>query len=184
MIQDLQLVDRLFTGWRETLGGDYEGYRNHVYRVVNLTHRFHPEMSEEEFTLLQVAAAYHDVGIWLDNTLDYLEPSADRAGGFLVRHIDLGKSSLAEKQRLVRAMIYQHHAIRPARDPDLPLVDAFRKADWTDVLMGAYAFGLPRKEVKAIQQAFPDAGFHMRLLQLAGHRLKTNPFKPLPMLRW
>jgi hypothetical protein len=47
-----------------------------------------------------------------------------------------------------------------------------------DVLL-AYA-----PQLGADLQAWPNAGFHRRLAQLAFERLRSHPLSPLPMLRW
>jgi len=63
-------------------------------------------------------------------------------------------------------------------------VDApFRRADWIDVSRGLLTFGLPRARLVHIFSTWPDAGFHRRLAQLAGRRLLTHPWNPLPMFR-
>lgn len=184
MLTHLPITESLFQVWQGALGDDYAAYRNYVYRVVNLTHHFHPAMDEESAKLLQVAAAFHDAAIWLDNTFDYLEPSGDRASAWLATHADVGASSLETKQRRVRAMIHGHHKIRPVAGNDHPVVEAFRKADWVDVTWTHGLTAMPRKERKALMAAFPDRGFHRRLVQLAFSHARRRPFAPLPMLRW
>lgn len=183
-LQTLPLVEQLFMGWHGIMGQDYTPYRNHVYRIIHLACHFAPQMSADDQLLLQVAAAFHDSGIWLDNTFDYLEPSADRACAWLARHLDVGSGSLDYKQRQVRAMIYRHHQIRPVAEPDLALAEALRKADWTDLSLGLYRFGLPLAAVREIQKTWPAQGFHRRLLQMVWQRVRSHPMSPLPMLRW
>lgn len=184
MLTDLSVVDQLLISWQRMLGEDYTAYRHHVYRVINLTQAFYPGMTDNERVLLQVAAAYHDIGIWTNSTLDYLVPSADQACAFLAQNPELGQSSLEHKQHLVQTMIIEHHRVRPLPDLDMPLAEAFRKADWTDVTLGIRRFGLRWAEYRRMQRAFPDAGFHRRLLELVRDRLREAPLSPLPMLRW
>jgi len=184
MIVDVPRVDQLLTGWQSLLGMDYEAYRNHVYRVINLAMAYFPDMSPEQRDLLCIAAAYHDIGIWTHSTLDYLESSADQACAYLAKNPDAGDSSLETKQRLVSAMIYQHHRIRAIPGDELAAAEAFRKADWADVTLGVRRFGLPRGRYRLICASFPNAGFHRRLLTLFTNRLRESPLSPLPMLRW
>jgi hypothetical protein len=184
MQAQLPIVEKLFQSWHGSLSDDYDAYRNHVYRVINLTHYFYPEMDEENAQLLQVAAAYHDAAIWLDGTFDYLEPSADHASAWLAKNPDVGASSLDLKQRRVRAMIHSHHKIRPVTGNEHSLVEAFRKADWVDVTWTYRLTALPAEQRKALLAAFPDSGFHKRLVQLIVARTRRNPASPLPMLRW
>jgi HD superfamily phosphodiesterase len=74
IIETHETIDGLLQEWRSDLGADHIAYRNHVYRVFNLSSRLACATGEDS-EKLAVAAAFHDVGIWLDQTLDYLEPS-------------------------------------------------------------------------------------------------------------
>lgn len=171
-------LDVLFAPWQAALGRDHAAYRNHVVRLLALCEAL---AAREGITLdplaLRVAGVFHDLGIWSDDTFDYLAPSSARARVWLEAH---GRSDLAP---LVTAMIEQHHKLRPAGPAQDP-VEIFRRADWIDVSLGALAFGLPRSQYRALLHRHPDAGFHLRLVQLSGKQLLTNPLKPLPMFRW
>ncbi len=182
MVEYLPLVERLFAGWRPWLGADLEAYRNHVYRLINLTCTFEPTMEDEDFLLLQVAAAFHDLGIWRGDSVDYLEPSADEACAFLAHHLELGDRSLENKQRLVRTLIYQHHRLT-AIDSDSPVADAFRRAHWTDLTLGWFRYGLPRSRYAELLRRFPGEGFHRRLAGFVARRMRERPCSPLPMLK-
>ena len=61
-----------------------------------------------------------------------------------------------------------------------PLVEAFRRADWTDVSLGTLHPGVPAAVVAATKRAFPNAGFHRRLVQLTLARVRRHPASPLP----
>lgn len=184
MLYELTTVDRLLKGRQRVLGPDFNAYRNHVYRVVNLAHAFYPGMSTNEALLLEVAAAFHDIGIWSEGSLDYLVASSDQACAYLAATPELGSGALGDKQNLVQAMIIEHHRVRALPGLDMPLAEAFRRADWTDVTLGVRRFGLPWARVREIQNAFPNEGFHQRLLELFWERLRKEPFSPFPMLRW
>ncbi|HVT36590.1 MAG TPA: hypothetical protein VHE37_13460, partial [Nevskiaceae bacterium] len=82
----------------------------------------------------------------------------------------------------VEAMIVQHHKVTPYRSS--ALAEAFRKADMADVSHGLVAYGLPHALLREAFAAFPNAGFHKRLVQLFAQRLRTHPLSPMPMLRW
>lgn len=123
-----------------------------------------------------IAAAFHDLGIWTDRTFDYLGPSAELARTFLEQQ---GRSDGIPE---VVAMIDNHHKITPYPGP-WPLAEAFRRADWVDVSLGALRFGLPRRLIRATCAEFPRAGFHWRLVQLAAARWRAHPLSPLPMVR-
>jgi len=173
----LPLVDGLLEPWADAIGADYEGYRNHVYRVAHFGHALR-DLSTDERAKVLIAAAFHDLGIWTDGTFDYLDPSIALARAYLAEN---GLDAWIPE---VEAMIDLHHRVRPVRDAGRPLVEVFRRADWIDVSLGALRFGLPRSTVRAVRAAFPNAGFHRRLVRLTVERWAEHPLSPIPVLKW
>jgi hypothetical protein len=170
-------LDETLAPWRPRIGADYDAYRNHLYRMVN----FCFALAEPDATgqhKIAVAACFHDLGLWTHDTLDYLRPSAALAREWLQAQ---GHADWAEE---IDAMIDLHHRFRPWRVPGGELVEAFRKADLVDVSLGMIRFGLPRRFVADVRAAFPNAGFHKRLVQLTLRQLRRNPLRPLPMMKW
>lgn len=171
-------LDELFAPWRTALGRDYPAYRHHVERLLALCEMLAARAGVTlDPVALRVAGVYHDLGIWSDGTFDYLAPSTARARDWLAAH---GRDDLAEQ---VTAMIGQHHKVRPA-GPATDPVEIFRRADWMDVTLGMLNAGLPRAGYRSLLRQFPDAGFHLRLVQLSGKQLLAHPLNPLPMFRW
>ena len=88
LIERNDQVERIFLPWRLPLGSAYEAYKGHVYRVLNFTCALldqqdddlnsygKPQEIEDRIT---VAACFHDVGIWLNKTMHYLDPSRAHA---------------------------------------------------------------------------------------------------------
>ena len=70
-------VESLLAPYREAIGDDYEGYRGHVYRVLSYALHFLGGETAERATI-ETALAYHDLGLWSDKELAYLEPSIER----------------------------------------------------------------------------------------------------------
>ncbi|MFA5122526.1 hypothetical protein [Zavarzinia sp.] len=171
------LLDEILAAWQPAIGADFAAYGNHIRRVLNFTLALHP-CSAEELERLQVAGAFHDLGIWSDGTFDYLPPSIARARDYLAGR---GLEGWVPE---VSALIGEHHKIRAIADPALALVEAFRKADLVDVSLGLVRFGLPREFVRAVKAQFPDAGFHGRLVQLTGANLLRHPLRPAPFFKW
>lgn len=166
------LLTTILETHRAALGADFVAYRNHCTRVAAMT----PAASADDVAKVQIAAAFHDLGIWTHHTFDYLEPSAALARDWLAAHDRL---AWADE---IAAMIHWHHRIRPA--PGSALVEGFRRADWCDVLWGWWRFGVPRDRVRAARASHPDAGFHWKLVQLTVGQMLREPWRPLPMLRW
>lgn len=177
-------LDELLEQWRGKIGDDWQAYRNHAYRVLNLACEYSPGVTEQEIDLIAIAAAYHDVGIWLDKTFDYLEPSIIRAQTYLKVCGDFEVAQLEGFQELIGEMILNHHRIRAVKGPEYHLVEAFRKADWCDVSFGRLRQGLPKAKVKAILREFPESGFHLLLAKLTLDNVSKHPLNPLPMMRW
>lgn len=175
--QTLPLVGEILGARRDVIGADYTAYRNHVYRVVHLCFST-GDYGAEEREKIQIAACFHDIGIWTDATLDYLPPSARAAAEYLEQ---TGRSAwIAE----VSMMIEMHHGIRSCAGAPFPLVEAFRRADIADFSLGMVRMGLPAELIAALKSAFPNSGFHKRLLQLGTRRFLRHPLDPLPMFRW
>jgi hypothetical protein len=168
-------VDAVLGAFATPLGGDLDAYRNHVHRVLNYFVALAPGAIPEAVV---VAAAFHDLGIWTDDTFDYLAPSERLAADYLEAN-DL--TAFAPE---VRAIIFQHHKLTPYRGPFAATVEAFRRADLVDVSLGFVRPSVPRTQVRAVRAAFPNAGFHRRLLALTCRQLLRTPLRPLPMLRW
>jgi hypothetical protein len=169
-------LDTILSLHAAALGADFEGYRNHTYRVANLCVA-QLSGSAEEIEKVAIAAAFHDLGIWTDQTFDYLTPSATLARAYLTR------SGRAEWAPEITETIFGHHKVSSYRGRDEWLVEPFRRADWMDVSLGAITFGLSRRPLEAALSLWPRAGFHKRLAQLALRRLRTHPWSPLPMVR-
>jgi hypothetical protein len=45
-------------------------------------------------------------------------------------------------------------------------------------------FGIPKSQVESVKAQFPNAGFHKRLMQLAGGWFAKHPVSPPPFLKW
>jgi hypothetical protein len=170
-------LEEMLAPWRERIGADFDGYKNHVSRVLNFCFALR-ECSGEERQKLIIAGAFHDIGIWSDGTVDYLPPSIAQAKLYLTEH------GLADWIAEVEIIIDLHHKMRPYRGGISPLVEIFRKADLADFSLGAVKGGVPGAVVRAAKAAYPNAGFHKRLLQLAGGWFAKHPLRPPPFMKW
>lgn len=177
---------------------DFTSYRNHCLRVLTFTNYFLPEFVEKEFpsamSLAAVAIVYHDVALWTDKELNYLHPSAEYMKLKLVDHYT------EEEMNIMIEIIMQHHKIteytssaseittNKVTDPAaIALIEAVRKADWTDATMGVRRFGMPSTFLEQVYDEIPEAGFHEMLLKM-GKRLSPDnflgQFDSLKILRW
>jgi len=171
------IAETVLDKFRPDLGADFEAYRNHIRRVLNFYSALDPAGSDPS-EAVQLAAAFHDLGIWTDDTFDYLAPSVKRARA----HLDSsGQLPLFPE---VSLLIAGHHKIRPYLGEFALPVERFRRADFVDLSLGLLRFGLPASFVREVRAAFPNAGFHGRLASLTLKQAARNPLRPLPMFRW
>ncbi|WP_085718775.1 phosphohydrolase [Pseudomonas sp. B28(2017)] len=176
-ILEFPRTDEILTSFALAIGADLQGYRNHIYRVLN----FHCALCGSDSQppqAVQIAAAFHDLGIWTDDTLDYLPPSIALATEYL------DSQQRPELKDEVRALILEHHKVRRYRGAFADSVEPFRQADLVDVSLGLVRFGLPRSFIKTIQSTFPDHGFHSMLIKRSARQFIRSPLRPLPMFRW
>ncbi|MBL8492286.1 MAG: hypothetical protein JNM82_16005 [Rhodocyclaceae bacterium] len=171
------LADEILAAHAQALGADFDAYRNHVCRMLHFFVAL-AGGNEAPPDHVQVAAAFHDLGIWTAHTFDYLPPSVALADAWLAGR---GMESLAPE---VAAIVTEHHKLRPWRGPWEATVETFRRADLVDLSLGAIRFGLPAAQVRAVRTAFPNAGFHRLLARLTVRQFLRTPLRPLPMFRW
>lgn len=178
IIENIGLVEDLLNYYKKELGKDYHSYKNHVYRIINLCRYLHPDLNEEHEKKVFIAACFHDLGIWTNDTFDYLLPSIEMAKNYLIsNHLETWGHEIA-------LMINLHHKFRSYTGDNYPLVEVFRRADWIDVSLGVCRFGLQSTIIQIIKNKFPNSGFHKRLFELTAREFLRNPFRPLPMMKW
>ena len=173
----IPLLEEILSSWQAVIGQEYEGYKNHVYRMVHFCWALKP-CDETEREKIVIAGAFHDIGIWIENTVDYIPPSIPPAMDYLQLH---HQEAWAEE---IRLMISEHHKITEFTDAQYPLVELFRKGDLVDFSFGLVNFGLSSQTIDAVKAAFPNADFHLNLAQRAFEWFPQHPFNPAPMMKW
>ena len=204
--------------------GDYDKYRNHCRRVLAFASYFYEngigseggaaasdqdemkvKKKARDMDIMAFAAAYHDIALWTDGRLDYLDPSV----AVMERDIESGSIgdvislSPTEKETAVQ-IILQHHKVTewsarstkiapasssatPGIEPDALVVNAFRKADWADATVGLIRWGLPADLFEAAYNKIPEQGFH-KMLSNMGARLSPDSLvgqlDVLKILKW
>lgn len=173
IIPNSKFVEDHLTGYKELIGSDYDGYRGHIYRVLSYTMHFLKKNDTDAKYLPAIAAAlvYHDIALWTDATLSYIEPSCVQAK----RHLE-GFDSV--EQQLIQDIIYYHHKFTPfTAGPHANIVEAVRKADWIDASFGVLSKGIPRAHIRAVMNAIPEAGFHQTLADFGPRLHGMNVYK-------
>lgn len=151
------------------------GYKNHVLRVISFCDALY-ELDEEERHKVTIAACFHDIGIYTDQTFDYLPPSIALARAYLYNN------ALGNWATEIKSMIDEHHRLRPVERGGL--VEVFRKADLIDFSLGFVKHGIPRTKVSEVRSEFPNLGFHRSLARVAVRWICRHPFNPVPVLKW
>ena len=152
-------VDELLARYEKQIGSDFPGYRNHVYRDVTFAMHLLNQSPEQE-RLIETVFVYHDIGLWTDHQLAYLEPSE------AVALADNEKYGWELDPDVLRNAIHWHHKITPYKGPNQEIVEACRKADWVDFTIGLSRKGIPGKAISEVRKTFPNNGFHKTLLRL------------------
>lgn len=173
----IPLLEQLLTDWKPVIGSEYQGYRNHVYRMIHYCLAL-KDCTEEERTKFTIAAAFHDIGIWKNDTVDYIRPSLAPAMEYLKSR------NLQDWSAEIELMITEHHKIRRCRDETYPLVEVFRKGDLVDFSFGLFRFGIAESYITEVSTRFPNAGFHKSLGKRAVKWFIRHPLNPLPMMKW
>jgi len=160
-------VESTLEKYKKIIGDDIDGYRNHIYRVLSYTmHFLHGE--RKYLPQIAVALVFHDIGLWTDSTLAYLEPSSNRA-------VLEGKGKFNEDDmNLIKSIVYWHHKITSYDGPHADIVNAVRKSDWIDATMGVVTYGMPKLHINSVSQAIPNAGFHATLMNFGPRLYGSN----------
>jgi hypothetical protein len=166
-------LEKILQLFRSSIAGDFEKYSNHVHRVFHNCCLIDPANADK----YAVAAVFHDIGIWTDHTIDYLDPSIRQAEMFLL------ESGQAAWTAEITAMIYWHHKTGKYTGAYSATVEVFRKADWIDVSLGLMNFGLKRSEIRKSGRRFPNRGFHWFLIRKIAANFFRHPRHPLPMFK-
>jgi hypothetical protein len=174
IVQHNTIIDQILSAYKTELAKHFEKYKNHVYRVYNLTI---PYLSDEEDKkIMSIAAAFHDLGIWTNKTFNYLIPSVE-----LARRYSEIKGLNQEKILEIGFIINEHHKLTGIKTSQL--AEIFRQADLIDLTLGAFRKGRGRRHIKCVRKAFPNKGFHWYLLKIFLVNLVQHPLKPLPMYK-
>ena len=175
--KNIPLLDAIFEDWKDVIGADFDGYRNHVYRMINCCFKL-KTCSEDEKQKIIIAGAFHDIGIWIENTLDYIPPSLPPAMAYLkANNLEIWSEEIS-------LMISEHHKLREYKDKKGTLVEIFRKGDLVDFSLGMFKFGIDKAFLKALKTEFPNSGFHKGLMKKSAKRTLRHPLNPAPMMKW
>ena len=150
------------------IGDDYDAYRNHYLRVLTFA-KYHcgDRCGQREIDLMALALAYHDIGLWSDHQLSYLDPSAKQ----LHTHANDGSNRWTDEELVTaNGIVMQHHKLTAWNgiEGDEILINSVRKGDWADATIGMIRYGLPPSLLGHAYTQLPEAGFHSILARMEG----------------
>ena len=169
----MKLITNILSKYKKSLGDDFESYHNHAQRVYALCLLM---LLEKENQSIAIAAAFHDLDIWIGQTMDYLSGSKELAVKYLK------SKKLEEHEEDVRMMISNHHKILPVKQA--VVAEIFRKADLIDLTSGFVKFNLPKSLIKDLEEQYPRREFSKKITKMALKYAINHPTRPFPMLGW
>lgn len=175
-LPEVDRIEEILNSYRDQIGVDYKGYKNHCVRIIRFLNYLKP-ISSDEYEKLLIAVAFHDIGLWTHDTFDYLPPSVCLLKKYLTR---IGKTEWIEE---ISLMIDRHHKFT-AYQGKHELVELFRKADLVDFSLGLVNHGISKDYISRIKKQFPNEGFHKMLLVRMLKWVPLHPFRPIPMFKF
>ena len=150
-------------------------------KILHVFSLFSQELKNNKKKIM-IAGTFHDIGIWVGNTLDYLDPSIPPAMEYLQ------SQSLNGWQQEITLMITEHHKLSPYTHEQLnqktvDMVELFRQGDVVDFSLGLVKFELPKSYILAMKSTIPNNGFHLGLLKKGMKWFIRHPLNPAPMMK-
>jgi len=172
----MEIIDTILNEYRSQLKNDFQAYRNHAVRIYSYCTAI--DRNCHELEKYAIASAFHDLGIWVNDTFDYIDPSIALAENYLKME---GKESLIAE---VCLLINWHHKIKPYHGSFSDSVEVFRKSDLIDLTSGFIQFGITKRYIREQIRNVPVLGFRKLLLKVFLKNLRKMPLRHLPMLKW
>ena len=176
IVESNDKLDELLAPYKGTFSSEanFAGYRNHCLRMLNIILTLSGD-EPARLEKLEIALAFHDLTVFPDRTLDYLESSSALARAHL---FEIGREEWNEEITLI---IESHHKLSAYQGPYSNLVEPFRKADWVDVSFSLLRFGLSKPWLQELHVKLPIDGFYPRtMVPLILSYMVRHPFAPLP----
>lgn len=159
VFNEIPEVESILIDYKDVIGTDYEGYRGHIYRVLSYSMHY-LKNNETYLDVIAAALVYHDIGLWTDRQLDYLEPGCKHAKDRFKGVYDENKLHLLDD------IIYYHHKLTPFVGDHEDIVNAVRKSDMIDFSLGLVNYGMPDRHIEVVHRKIPNNGFHQHLCEI------------------
>ena len=170
---NVKLITQILHKFKDNLGPDYESYHNHAQRVYHFATTL---LLMRESKKVAISAAFHDLDIWVNDNMDYLNGSENLARQYLL-HTDYGL--LPDE---IAFIINQHHKLTKIKGNIE--AEAFRKADLMDLTAGKIRFNLPLSLIRDLEDQYPRKGFTKMIFGKTFRHAVSHPLNPFPMIKW
>lgn len=169
----MRLITEILKPYKDQLGLDYDAYHHHAQRVYQYAITF---LLVREREKIAIAAAFHDLDIWVSGSMNYLNGSVQLCKEYLAQT----ESGILPDE--IAFFIQQHHKIRPILGNEE--AEAFRKADLVDLSGGRIHFNLPKSIIWETEQNYSRLGFSKIMLRKSLLHAFKNLQNPFPMIKW
>ncbi|MEQ9305540.1 MAG: hypothetical protein RJQ14_16635 [Marinoscillum sp.] len=169
----MKLITQILHKFQNDLDADALAYHNHAQRVY---HYATVLLLVRESKKIAIAAAFHDLDIWLSQSMDYLQGSQSLARKYLA------ESDFQLLPDEVSFIISSHHKLTKIKGNIE--AEAFRKADLIDLTGGWVRYNIPQSIISDTERAYPRAGFSRLMVKKSLSHAIRHPLRPFPMVKW
>jgi len=165
-------IPSILEEFKQVLSVDYSGYLNHCLRVYSYSKIL---LLVKEHRKMAIASAFHDLAIWTEGNMDYLDSSTLLATDYCE------KKNILFLPDEIKYIINNHHKI--TKISDHIEAEAFRKADLIDLTAGIVRFNLPKSIIQETEKKYPRRHFTKQIFSKIIRHALLNPKSPLPMIK-
>ncbi|MEQ8473984.1 MAG: hypothetical protein RIC35_22500 [Marinoscillum sp.] len=169
----MKLITQILHKFEKELGTDYHAYHHHAQRVYHYAITL---LLVRESKKLAIAAAFHDLDIWISGSMDYLHGSKNLA----IEYLSNGDFQLLPDE--MAFIISQHHKLTTIKGNIE--AEAFRKADLIDLTGGFIRYNIPKSIIVETERVYPRANFGRLIAKKCFNHALRHPYNPLPMIKW
>lgn len=148
LITTSEQIENWLGVYSRKLTWDFEPYRHHVYRQVNLSLYFLKD-NQLYRPEIEFCAVHHDLGLWLDEGDDIVMSSLQKA---LQQNED---HALGFDRTLIKDILFYHTKLFAFNGENAPIVNAFRKAHWVELSKGTLKRGLDPAFLQSLHTTWP-----------------------------
>lgn len=168
IITNIPLLNEILLPWKNILKDDFNGYKEHVLRLINFVY-FIADLDEPTKMKLIIIAAFHDLGLWC-----HTKNTNDKSILLVTEY--LNNKLLSNWTEEATLIISKHKKlIKPKNEHD-SLCDVFRQAYLVDCSKGLFHSGISNDYIKTVFEVFPDTTHHKKIGKETLNDIKNNFF--------